>query len=159
MRHDAFIEKCRDPAFSEIDELIRQHDVARVDRLLHAADRADGDHLRHADRFQCIDVGAVIDTAGIGPMPTSMAGKKCNPDTIQGADDQRIRWRAEWGADTHLANLFQPVNVVQSTAADDADRGLDSFFRCFHAVDSVSIVSDIGDSATGPRLCNSPINA
>ena len=46
MRDDAFIKKGRDPALSEIDELIRQQHIPGVDRLLHAADRADGNHLR-----------------------------------------------------------------------------------------------------------------
>src|SRR5712692_9873762 len=54
-------------------------------------------------------------------MAAAMPGEKGHAVSLELADDERIRWRAEWRIDAQLARPGQPRHGVEAAAADDPD--------------------------------------
>src|SRR3970040_91070 len=97
VRNNASLEKCRNPPFSEVDKLIRQHDVARLDRLFHTPDRTHRNHPAHPERLERIDIRAIVDFGRIDPMSTSMPREKGDTNPVQFAEHYLIGGSPEGG--------------------------------------------------------------
>src|SRR5262245_17911107 len=103
-------------------ELIRDHDVERMDVLLHAAHRADGDDRAGAERLEAIDVRPVVDVRGQEPMAPAVAGEEDHGGLPDAPDAVGVRRIAEWSLDLDPTNVLQAVHLVEATASHDTHR-------------------------------------
>src|SRR5207249_6086868 len=92
MRNHPAFKKGADASFGLIQELMRDDDLARLKRLLHAADRADRDDPLRTDLLERINVGAVVDLGWREAVMAAVAREKGDSRSFQIADDQSIRW-------------------------------------------------------------------
>jgi hypothetical protein len=118
-----FAEKRALPAEGAIDELIDQHESAgRQFRLVRAAS-GERDEVGHAGALEHVDIGAVVDVGRRKPMPLVMARQKHHRCARDLADAQRCRRLAPRAPDRPLPHLFEPRQVIDAGAADDAEHG------------------------------------
>src|SRR5207244_13607085 len=106
VRDDAPFEECRNPPLGEIYELIRQHHVPGLDRLLHAADRTYRNHAAHPERLEGIDIRAIVDLRRINPMSAPMSREKGDTHPLQLANHNFVDRSPE--AACHLAVCRTP---------------------------------------------------
>ena len=93
-------------------ELVRDHDVARLDLFFHAPHGADRDDALDAELFHAEDVCPVIDVRGKNTVTAAVSRQKRYPFAVKSADDVIIRGFAEGRCDLRGLDLRQPVNFV-----------------------------------------------
>jgi hypothetical protein len=124
MRHTAGAEKGFLAREGAVDVLIDKDEIARRKLLAERPAGRDADHVRDAQPFQRVDIGAVGNRGGAMDMAAPVTGQKGHGHAAQGAGQDRIRGRAPWRLDGLPAGLFQPVDLVEPRSADHPDHGL-----------------------------------
>ena len=87
--------KVCDALAGAIEELRRQHDVARLVLLLQRADRGDADDPAHAERAQRADIRAMIQLVRQDAMAAPVPREKIDLPSRELAAEDDIRRRAE----------------------------------------------------------------
>ena len=122
VRDQPVAEERGDAAARPIDELIGDHQVERLVLLLQAADGARREDVLDAQRLEAEDVGAEVQLRGHQPVAEAVPRQEGHALAAQRADDVRRRRLAERRLDAPLLPVGQFRHVVQTAAADDADR-------------------------------------
>src|SRR5215468_7904957 len=107
--------------FGAVEELIGQHNVARLVARLQRPNRADTDNPGHSKFFHSPNVCTVIQFARKNPMTTTMPRQEHNLSPGQPASQQCIRRRAKRGfhLDPFLAG--KTLNMIKTAAANHTD--------------------------------------
>src|SRR5205823_6186826 len=130
--HPAF-KKGADTSFGLIQELMRDDDLARLKRLLHAADRADRDYPLHTDLLERINVGAVVDLGWREVVMASVTREKDDSRSFQIADDQSIRWLAKGRPHPEFFDVGEALHLIEAAAGDDRDSRLLASLAALHS--------------------------
>jgi hypothetical protein len=112
-----------------INELVSDEKFAGREFFFERANRADGDDAIHADKFEGIDVGAVIDFRRKNAMAAAVSREERNPSTFEKARDDGFRGIAEGRVDADFLGVRKAFHVVKAAAADDSYAGLRFFGR------------------------------
>ena len=122
VRHDAAAEKrVFRTALGAVEELVNQHDVARLVFFLQRADGADADDPGDAEFFHRPDVGAMIQFAGQDAVAAAVPRQENHVAPGEFAGEQIVRGRAKGRFDLHPFLVGEAFDVVKAGAADDAD--------------------------------------
>jgi hypothetical protein len=83
MSHDSALKKRKRPhALRPVDNLVRHHEVARLDLFLQGADGAEGDDAAYAEGAEGGDVGTVWHFVRCKRVVNSMAGEEGDGDGV-----------------------------------------------------------------------------
>ena len=107
-----------------VDELIHEHEIARRAVLAERPAGRDRDHVGDTKPFERVDIGAVGHGRGGMDMAAPVAGQKGHRHTLERAGEDRVGWRAPRGFDLLPRGPLQPVDLVESRAADHPDHRL-----------------------------------
>ena len=113
--------KERLPAKGAVDELVDEHEQARIELLLERAAGRNRDDVGDAGPLQRVDIGAVIDAGGRQRMAAPVPGQKHRFRRADPAEAQRVRRLAPGRRDALLANVLKTGQVIDARAADDSD--------------------------------------
>ena len=118
---DAFAKKRGDARFGEVDELVGNHDIARMDIFFQAAHCADGYEPLHAQLFESMDVGAEGNLMRQKYVPASMPGQKRDPLAGERAQNVGGRGHAVGRIERAFFHIAQLRHLIEAAAADDPD--------------------------------------
>src|SRR6185503_7072290 len=104
-----------------IEELIRKHNVHRLEFLAKRADRACRDDSLDAQHLHRVDVRAKRDLSRQKLMSSSMPRKKRNSLIGERADKERVRRLAKRSRKGDLFDIGQTRHLIQPASADDSD--------------------------------------
>ena len=121
MGDDAIAEKRGYSRLGEIDELVGNHDVARMDVFFETAHRADGNQPFHTQLLESMDVGPEGDLMRQIYVPSPVPGQKRDP--LAGERPQNVggRGRAVGRIERAFFHITQFRHLVEAAAADDSD--------------------------------------
>ena len=122
VRDQSTAEERRDAAARPVDELVRDDEVERLVFLFQAAHRARGEDVFDAERLEAEDVGAKVQLRWHQPVPETVPREEGHALAAQRADHVRRRRLPERRLDAPLFAIRQLRHVVQTAAADDANR-------------------------------------
>src|SRR5205814_10123021 len=122
VRHQTAAEKRRDASFRPVEELVGNQQIERTIYVFQRADRARREDVLHAKLLEAEDVGAEVQLAWKDAMSDSVTGEKGHLLTAQGAGHVGGRWFAEGSGKSFFAAAGQLRHVVETAAANDADR-------------------------------------
>ena len=121
--HDPAAKERRRPVLRPVDELVRDHDVARPDLFAHRAAGGDGHDASHAEQLERVQVGPERDLRRREAMTATVARKKRDPGFAETADHDRVRWLAERRGRADLDDVAEALDLVEPGAADYAEVG------------------------------------
>ena len=107
-----------------IKKLLWQQDVARGIFLLQTADRCHANDPTDVERTQRVNIRAMIQFVRQDTVSTSVPGQKINAATGHCSADDGIGWCAERRFDFVFGELGKTFQLVEATAADNANRWL-----------------------------------
>jgi len=106
-----------------IDELVDDDEVARGDPFPQRAHRRHRQQAVNAELPQGMDVRPRIDLARAESVIAAMPGQEDHLHPIDETGDERPRRRAERGVHHLLGAPFEALEIVETAAAEDAQRG------------------------------------
>ncbi len=124
MRHAAGAEKGFLACKGSVDILIDKDEIAGGKLFAERAAGRDADHVRDAQPFEGVDIGAVGHRGGAMDMAASVAGQKGHRHPVEPPGQDRVRGGAPGRLDALPCGAFQPVDLIQSRSADHPDHGL-----------------------------------
>src|SRR5579871_2426037 len=107
-----------------IDELIDDHEHARVQFLAKGAAGRDRDDVGHTDALQSVDIGAIVDRTRRLYMAAAVAWQKHQIDAFERTEEERIGRLAPGGFHVFPASALEARNVIDAAAAEDSENGL-----------------------------------
>ena len=119
MGDDAPPEKCARALGGAVDELIRHYHMTRRNFLAQAAHGADGYNPLDAEFLHAEDIRSKVHLSRQPAVAAPMARQKNHFGAAQFSLDKLIGRLTEGGFDFHLADVFQPFDLVEPGAADD----------------------------------------
>ena len=90
--------------------------------LAETSDRADRQQMRHAERFEGVNVGLVRQLCRRQAVPGAMPGQKDDVVPANPAQDQRITRRAVWRVDLPTLDNVQLRNIVETASTNDSEQ-------------------------------------
>ncbi len=112
VRDDALAEKGVDAVAGAIEELIDDHDVARLELFLEAAAGADANHVRDAEHLQRTNVGAVRHFGRREAMAPAVARQKHHRHALHLAGHQLVGRRTERRVDRYFLDLVESFHRI-----------------------------------------------
>ena len=120
--HDATAEEgMLDRALGAVDELIHQHDVARLELGLQRAHGADANDPLHAELLHRPEVGPVVELARQDPVAACVARQKHHLTASQFAREKGVGGIPKGSLHLHPLLPSEAFDGIESAAADDAD--------------------------------------
>src|SRR6516165_10957877 len=123
MRDAAPAEEALLPGKGAVDELIDDDKVAGLKILAQTADGGERNDVCDAAALERVDIGAIIDFGGRQHVAAPMARDEYDGLAVQRAETEFIGSPAEWAFNRPPLDLIEPVDLIEPTAADDADDG------------------------------------
>ena len=111
-------------AFGQVDELVGQHHVERLEIFLQGTHGGHRQQVAHAELLHGVDVGAVGHFMRQQAVAARMPGQENHRHALHATRDQHVRRRAKRRLDDLLLRAFERVHLVKATASDDADQCL-----------------------------------
>ena len=108
-------------ALGPVEELVRQHDIARFVFFLQGADGADADDPGDAEFFHGPEIRAMVQLAWQNPVSATVTRQENNFAPRKFAGEQGIGRIAEWRFDLYPFLIGEAFNVIETATADDAD--------------------------------------
>ena len=110
-----------------VDELIDQHEGAGFQILAQAAHGADRQDFGDTGTLQRVDIGAVIDAGRAQRMPPPMARQEHDRHPVQSGEQQLVRGLTPRRGHRAPFLVAQPVQIIDTAAADNANHRLCRF--------------------------------
>src|SRR2546422_2889336 len=129
VRHDRTIVECVLSPGGTVDVLVADHQVARPDLRLQAADRTGTHYARHAQRLEGIEVRPVVDSVRWQDVPAAVPGQESYRPPRHFPDAHDVAVRPIRRLDAQFPRAFQ--ELVQTRTSDDAD------FDLCHAISHI----------------------
>ena len=123
MRNEAGTKEALFAREGAVDELVGDDELAGRQFLFQRTAGRHRNHVGHANAFQGVDIGAVVDRGRRLDMAAAMAGQEHQVGALVGAEQQRVGRLAPGRLDPLPARLFEAGNVIDAAAADDAENG------------------------------------
>ena len=111
------------PREGAVDELIDNDEIPRCHLFPERAAGRDGDHIRHAEPFQSVDIGAVRHGGRRMHMAAPVSGQKHHVNAIQLPAKQLIGRCAKGGGNIDPFRAVQAIDVINARAADHGNFG------------------------------------
>ena len=108
-----------------VDELIGQHEFARLVFFLQRAYGGNGNEIGDAGALQGIDIGAVIDFTRRDCMPAPVTRKKSHRQSVQFREEDLIGRRSPRTGDRLPMRAFETGQRIKAAAADNTQNRLD----------------------------------
>src|SRR6516164_4023561 len=118
MCDDPVAKESRPPLVGVIDELIDHHQVARRDRLLHAAGRADRDQPLRTEHLHAIDVRSIVKLGRQNPMALAVTREEDHLDLAYLTAIVSIGRRPERRIQLDLLDQFEARHPIEATPAN-----------------------------------------
>src|SRR5215469_8896616 len=128
MRDKPIAEKCGRAMLGAIEKLIGHQKLAGPQLFLQRTNRAYGNDPLDPEFLHGVDIRAIIDFARQNAMAASMPSQKRNALSLESTQRNGVRRIAKRRLDAHFARVGDAVHRIESTAADDSDRGLGTTF-------------------------------
>ena len=106
-------------ARGEVDEILDQLEITRLERRIDAADDIDCDHIREVEILERLDVCAVVDPLRRNAVITAMTGQERDLYTVPSSSSD-LRG-AEFVGDLLAGTSLKGREVVEAGAGDDSD--------------------------------------
>lgn len=104
-----------------IDNLVRDHEVARLDLLLQRTDSGEGNDAADAEGAEGRDVGAVGDFVGGEGVVGAMAGEEGDGSILVREDRDGGGWGAPGSGDIQGGDGGVAFELLEAGSADDGD--------------------------------------
>ena len=102
-----------------VEQLVGHDHLARLDVFLHDADGTHGQHVRHFELLEGVDVGSGIDLRRHDPVPPAVSRQEEHGTVVDAGVDDAVGGTAEGGFDVVLADDVGAFHLVDPRAADD----------------------------------------
>src|SRR6266849_5086117 len=127
MRDAALAEERAGTVEGAVDELVDQHEGAGRQLLLERAAGRQRHQVGDARALEHVDIGPVVDVGRRQPMTLVVPRQKDHRQAGDLADKERRRRLAPWALDRLAPYFFEPRQVVDAGAADDAENRFGHF--------------------------------
>ena len=121
MGHAAGAKERLFPRNGPVDELVYDDKITRCHFIAERPAGRHTDHIRAAQPFERVDIGAVGDGRGRMHMPAAVARQKGHVDPVERAGQDRVGWRAPRAFHGKPLGPLQAIDIIDAGAADHGD--------------------------------------
>ena len=114
MGHQSLSEEGTFALASKIDHLVGDDEFTGFEILAQRAARADADHVRYAQGFERVDIGAIVDLTWQNVMADAVASQESDPRLAQAADHNGGGWPAKRGVQVERFYVCQAFETIQA---------------------------------------------